>query len=220
MYDQHVTESISNTTMLLAFLAASFVLAATPGPGVLFIVTRTMRQGRGAGLASVGGVAFGNFGNAVGASIGLATLFAISSAASLFVKMAGAFDLIYLGLTALRTRPAGAAPDEVRDVPMFKIFKDGFWVALLNPKTAIFFAAFLPQFLQTSASTMSQSVVLGAAFVLIAMCTDTAYVLAAASVAPALGRLTRGAAMGRYLTAGVFIGLGLLTALSGNRATR
>ena len=102
----------------------------------------------------------------------------------------------------------------------FKIFKDGFWVALLNPKTAIFFAAFLPQFLQTSASTMSQSVVLGAAFVLIAMCTDTAYVLAAASVAPALGRLTRGAAMGRYLTAGVFIGLGLLTALSGNRATR
>jgi threonine/homoserine/homoserine lactone efflux protein len=213
-------ESLSNSTMLLAFLAASFVLAATPGPGVLFIVTRTISQGRGAGLASVGGVALGNFGNALGASIGLAALFAISSTAFLVVKLAGACYLIYLGLTALRTKPAGATPKDVPNVQIVKIFKDGFWVALLNPKTAIFFAAFLPQFLESSASTMSQSVGLGAAFVLIAMCTDTAYVLAAATVAPALGRITRGVALGRYLVASIFIGLGLLTAFSGNRATK
>jgi threonine/homoserine/homoserine lactone efflux protein len=123
-------------------------------------------------------------------------------------------------LTALRTKSTGASPKDMPKVQIVKILKDGFWVALLNPKTAIFFAAFLPQFLETSASTMSQSVALGAAFVLIAMCTDTAYVLAASTVSPALGRITRGAALGRYLTASVFIGLGLLTAFSGNRASK
>jgi threonine/homoserine/homoserine lactone efflux protein len=171
-------------------------------------------------LASIGGVAFGNFGNAVGASIGLAALFAISSIVFLIVKMAGACYLIYLGLAALRNKPAGATAKDVPKAHIVKIFKDGFWVALLNPKTAIFFTAFLPQFLDTSASTMSQSVGLGAAFVLIAMCTDTVYVLAAATVAPAVGRIAKGAALGRYVTGGVFIGLGLLAAFSGNRATK
>ena len=213
-------ETLAHSTTLLAFLAASFVLAATPGPGVMFIVTRTISQGRGAGLASVGGVALGNFGNAVGASIGLAAIFAISSTAFLLVKMAGACYLIYLGLSALRNEPAGCTPKDVPKTQIVKIFKEGFWVALLNPKTAIFFAAFLPQFIETSASTMSQSVGLGAAFVLIAMCTDTAYVLAAATVAPALARIARGATLGRYITGSVFIGLGLLTAFSGNRATK
>src|SRR5687768_15554125 len=86
--------------LLTTFLAASLVLAVTPGPGVLYIVTRSMVQGRSAGLASVAGVALGNLGNAIGASAGLAALFAASSLAFLVVKYAGAFYLIYLGVRA------------------------------------------------------------------------------------------------------------------------
>jgi threonine/homoserine/homoserine lactone efflux protein len=88
--------------LLSAFLIASFILAITPGPGVFYIVTRSLLQGRRFGLASVAGVALGNFGNAVGASLGLAALFAVSSLAFLVVKYAGALYLVYLGVQALR----------------------------------------------------------------------------------------------------------------------
>jgi threonine/homoserine/homoserine lactone efflux protein len=83
--------------LLAAFLAASFVLAVTPGPGVVYIVARTLAQGRSAGIASVAGVAAGNLGNAVGAALGLAALFAVSSLAFSVVKYAGAAYLVYLG---------------------------------------------------------------------------------------------------------------------------
>lgn len=95
-------------TALYAFLFATLVLALTPGPGVVFIVTRTLAQGRTAGLASVAGVALGNLANAVGASIGLAALFAVSSLAFTVVRWAGAAYLIWLGIQALR-QPSAAA---------------------------------------------------------------------------------------------------------------
>lgn len=207
--------------MLLAFIGASLVLAVVPGPAVLFIVTRTVAQGRMAGLASVGGVALGNFGNAVGASIGLAAIFAVSAAAFAVIKLLGAGYLIYIGVKALRAPKLAASTDvKVPRIEVAKIFKEGFWVALLNPKTAIFFAAFLPQFLDAAAPTMTQSMALGGLFVLIAGCSDTVYVLLAATLAPAMGRVTRGAAIGRYLTGFIFIGLGLFTAFSGNRTAK
>ncbi len=207
-------------TMLLAFVLASLVLAATPGPGVVFIVARTLSQGRSAGLASVAGVACGNFANAVGASLGLAALFAISSTAFTLVKWAGAAYLFYMGAKALLAKePAhdGSAQFQAQQSAA-SIFRDGFWVALLNPKTAIFFAAFLPQFLDTLAPSVAHSLLLGAIFVLIAASTDTLYVLAAARVAPAMAGMLRGASIGRYLTATVFIGLGVFTALTGARS--
>jgi threonine/homoserine/homoserine lactone efflux protein len=207
-------------SMLLAFVLASLVLAVVPGPAVLFIVTRTLSQGRMAGLASVAGVALGNFGNAVGASIGLAAIFAVSAAAFAVVKILGAGYLIYLGIKALRGGKLAATDMQVPRVQVARIFKEGFWVALLNPKTAIFFAAFLPQFLDAAAPTMAQSMVLGGLFVLIAGCSDTVYVLLAATLAPAMGRVTRGAAIGRYLSGAIFIGLGLFTAFSGNRTAK
>ena len=136
------------------------------------------------------------------------------------VKILGACYLIYLGLTALRSRDIGATSGDVPTVQIAKIFRDGFWVALLNPKTAIFFAAFLPQFLESSVPTIAQSVGLGTAFVLIAASTDIAYVLAAATVAPAMNRIARGATFGRYISATIFVGLGLFTAFSGNRVAK
>ncbi|WP_334187711.1 LysE family translocator [Noviherbaspirillum sp.] len=213
--------------MLAAFLVASLVLAVTPGPAVVYIVTRTIAQGRRAGLASVAGVALGNLGNAIGASVGLAALFAVSSLAFSVVKYAGAAYLIYLGIKALRAAPAGPASSPAsgtgmeRQAPQLgRIFRDGFLVALLNPKTAIFFAAFLPQFIDPAASAVIQSILFGAAFVLIAALTDMVYVLAANAAAPAFANLKGIGAAGRYATASVFIGLGVFTAASGsNTAT-
>jgi threonine/homoserine/homoserine lactone efflux protein len=216
-----VTLPLPSAPLLAAFIAASFVLAVTPGPGVLYIVTRSIAQGRRCGLASVGGVALGNFGNAVGASVGLGALFAISSLAFTLVKYAGALYLIYLGVQALRAPPRiGPASDAAEARSPSRVFRDGFLVALLNPKTAMFFAAFLPQFIHAESSPIVQSIALGALFVLIAASTDTAYALMASAIAPALARTTALQTTGRYLSGGVFIGLGVLSALGDVRSSR
>jgi threonine/homoserine/homoserine lactone efflux protein len=198
--------------LLVAFMLASLVLAATPGPGVLYIVTRTLAQGRRAGLASVAGVALGNLGNALAASLGLSALLTMSAWAFDAVRLAGAAYLVWLGVKALRAPVPQASASGHAATPWRHILREGFVVALLNPKTALFFAAFLPQFMDPSGSVVRQSIVFGAAFVAIAACTDTAYVLAAGTAAAALGRFRRAAALGRYVTAAVYIGLGVLTA--------
>jgi threonine/homoserine/homoserine lactone efflux protein len=206
--------------LLAAFGLASLVLAATPGPGVLYVVTRTLAQGRRAGLASVAGVAMGNLGNALGASLGLAALLAMSSLAFTLIKFAGAAYLLWLGISALRQTRATEAPPAQVDAPRhgrLTIMRDGFVVALLNPKTALFFAAFLPQFIDPAGSAVLQSAGFGAAFVAIAACTDTAYVLAAGAAAPALGTFGKARALGRYTSALVYLGLGLFTALTDPR---
>ena len=222
-----MNEPMAPAPLLAAFLLASLVLAATPGPGVLYIVTRTLAQGQRAGLASVLGVALGNLGNAIGASVGLAAVFAVSSVALALVKFAGAAYLVWLGLQALRAAPpapalpAPAAPDDdtASAQRAHRILRDGVVVALLNPKTALFFAAFLPQFMVPGAPLLLQSVGFGLAFVLIAACTDTAWVLAASVAAPALARWRGGPAWGRRATAAVFFGLAVFTAASASRGT-
>ena len=206
--------------LLSAFLAASLILAVTPGPGVFYIVTRSLLQGRRHGIASVLGVALGNLGNAIGASIGLAALFAISAFAFTLVKYAGAAYLVYLGVQALRAPAVDLAAAAPAPLPLARIFRDGFVVALLNPKTAIFFAAFLPQFMSAGATPIVQSLALGALFVAIAAVTDTGYALAAGAVAPMLSRARGVRSLGRLLTGGAFIGLGVFTALGGPRSSK
>lgn len=244
-------ELLPPPAMFAAFLAASLVLAVTPGPGVFYIVTRSLAQGRRAGLASVAGVALGNFGNAVAASLGLAAILLASSTAFVVVKYAGAAYLIWLGVKAIRGArsaniehrtsdielrsprvatldaelpAATVGPDEKRfcraATRSRRIFRDGVVVALLNPKTAIFFAAFLPQFMTTAWPAAPQSILLGAIFVAIAATTDTVYALAAGSLGPALGRIPAMQFVGRWASGGAFIGLGVYTALSGARTAR
>ncbi|CAM3066147.1 LysE family translocator [Cupriavidus taiwanensis] len=216
-----MTELLPPWPLLTAFVVASLALAITPGPAVVYIVTRTLAQGRQAGLASIGAVALGNLGNAIGASLGLAVLFSVSALAFTVVKYAGAAYLIWLGVRALRGGGGadGGAP-EVSPRSLRQVVRDGFVVALLNPKTAIFFAAFLPQFMNPAGSALAQSLALGVAFVLIAATTDACYVMAAAAVMPALRRAGRARALGRYLTGAAFIGLGVFTAASGSRAPK
>jgi threonine/homoserine/homoserine lactone efflux protein len=206
-----------DAALLAAFAFASAVLALTPGPAVLYIVARTMGQGRRSGFASVAGVALGNFGNAAGAALGLGALFAWSSTAFTVVKWAGALYLVWLGVQALR-RPAAACGLEAAPAQNgTRVFRDGFWVALLNPKTALFFAAFLPQFISPAASPLAQSLGLGTLFVVIAACSDAAYVCLAGSITPLLAKAKGAARVGRYVTGGTYIGLGILAALSDSR---
>ena len=206
--------------LLAVFAAASLVLAATPGPGVLYIVTRTLAQGRRVGLASVAGVALGNFGNAVGASLGLAALFAVSSAAFTAVRLAGAAYLFWLGIGALRASSA-PQPGSLPPAPVAtRVFRDGFLVALLNPKTALFFAAFLPQFLVPAAPALVQTLRLGGCFVFIAAGTDVLYVLAAGAAARALAGRARASAWARRAGGLVLIGLGVAAAFSSSRPAR
>ena len=207
--------------LLAAFIAATLVLAVTPGPGVVYIVTRTLAQGRTAGLASVAGVASGNLANAVGASLGLAALFAVSASAFSLAKFAGAAYLVWLGVQALRCPPlpADALPGPV-SAERARIFRDGFLVALLNPKTTLFFAAFLPQFIDAAAPAAAQSLALSAIFVVIAAGTDSAYVLLASLVAPALRTSHSARSRGRFGVAAVYFGLGVWTLLAGARPGR
>jgi threonine/homoserine/homoserine lactone efflux protein len=210
-----MTDLLPRWPLLMAFLAASLILAITPGPGVLYIVTRSLTQGRTSGLASVAGVALGNLTNAMGAALGLAAWFAVSSLAFTITKYAGATYLIYLGIRTLFA-PVGeteAAPLKAQSVR--RIFRDAFFVALLNPKTTLFFAAFLPQFMGTQTMSGQRGILLGSIFVLIAATTDSIYALAAGVVAPKVRQARRLKLIGKGVSGGVFLSLGLYTAFGG-----
>lgn len=202
-----------HTPTLALFVVASFVLAVTPGPGVLFLITRTLSQGRSAGLASIGGLAVGAFGNLLCASLGLALLFAVSTVAFTVVKLAGAAYLIYLGIKSLKPTVAAAVTPTV-PVSRLQLFHSGILVDLLNPKLTLFFAAFLPQFIDPHSAALPQSLLLGCIFIGIAACTDTLYVLTTAALGPTVIRRLKPGRIVRYLTASTFIGLGVYVALS------
>lgn len=209
-----------NRHLFLAFIATSFVLAITPGPGVVYVVARTAAQGRLAGFASVAGVALGNMFNAVAASLGLAALFASSIVAFTLVKFAGAAYLVYLGVAALRQERPAVLPRAFGAPKLFRIFRDGFTVALLNPKTALFFASFLPMFLEPSEPAVPQGLVLAVTFVAVAALTDSVYVLGASVIRSRLSLSGRAQRLGRYATAATYFGLGLAAAASGSRSSR
>ena len=202
------------TPLLLAFIGASLALALTPGPAVVYIIARTLAQGRACGLASVVGVALGNLGNAIGAALGLAALFAISSAAFTVVKWAGAAYLIYLGVRMWRTVPAanaGAVPEVPRQA-VRRVFRDGFVVALLNPKTTLFFAAFLPQFIDPARSLLVQFLLMASTFALVEILTELFIASAANRIRPWLQRV--GKAFNRAC-GGVFMAIGVALPLRG-----
>jgi threonine/homoserine/homoserine lactone efflux protein len=200
---------------LWVFLLASLVLAVTPGPGVLFIIARTSSSGLSAGLVSVSAVALGNLASAIAAALGLAALFKVSSTAFALVKFSGACYLIYLAIAALRSQRRAGLMVDAASVRLASVFRDGFLVALLNPKTALFFAAFLPQFVTAGRDSARECIVLGAVFVLIAACTDAIYAVATALAKTRIMRLKTDSRAGSYAAAGVYASLGLYAAFSG-----
>lgn len=204
------------SSQLASFLIASLVLCVTPGPGVTYIVARSASQGRQAGLGSVLGVALGNALNAMAAAFGLAAVLAASALAFQAVKYAGAAYLVFLGVQALRG--AGHAAPETTDRGAGRNVRDGLAVAALNPKTALFFAAYVPQFVTPGDGATLHALVLSLAFVLMASVTDSIYAVTASTIAPKLSR--SGASLwGRFVAGAVYIGLGILAAFSGRPAT-
>jgi threonine/homoserine/homoserine lactone efflux protein len=183
------------------FLLASVALAVTPGPGMLYIAARTWAEGRRAGFASVAGVALGNFANATVAALGLATLLALWPATLALLRAAGGAYLLWLALRAWRTPPA--LPPEAAG----RTLRQGIWVALLNPKTALFFAAFLPPFLDPAQPPAPQSLSLGAVFALVAALSDCGVVLVASRMRGANPSVA--ARRGRKAQALVYGALGL-----------
>jgi threonine/homoserine/homoserine lactone efflux protein len=200
------------------FGAAALLLLLTPGPAVLYIVARSVAQGRLAGLVSVCGITTGTLVHVLAAALGLSALLASSALAFGVVKYAGTGYLIYIGARRILSRSdAPAASVEQPRRSLGRLYRDGFVVNLLNPKTALFFLAFLPQFVDPSrGGAASQIVFLGLLFALMGLISDGLYALAAG----AAGRWVRGNGRAlrweRYVTGGVFIGLGVSAAIAGN----
>lgn len=207
---------MADTTTLLAFVAAALVLLLTPGPGVMYVVTRSVSQGQRAGLVSVLGLATGALVHVLAAAAGLSVVVATSATAFTFVKLAGAAYLVYLGIRTLRaSRPAALSP--VHEAPMRRIFIDGVVVSTFNPKIAIFFLAFLPQFVRPGGAPVPvQLLVLGGTYVALAILTDGLYALVAARARNWLGGALAGP-WPRVVGGSVYIGLGVGTALGGRR---
>jgi len=204
-------------TRLALFLGAALVLLLTPGPAVLYITARSMSQGVRAGLVSVLAIETGNLAQALAAALGLAALVASSAMAFSAVKLLGAAYLAFLGIRRLTSGskdPAARAEPPARRLR--SVYLDGVIVAVLNPKTALFFLAFLPQFVQPAAGHVPlQMLLLGLTFVALAMASDGAYAFLAGTAGRWLWRHPRFVRSERYVSGTVYIGLGALAAFSG-----
>ncbi|NOT09447.1 MAG: LysE family translocator [Gemmatimonadales bacterium] len=207
-----------SSTSLTGFVATAVVLLLIPGPGVLYIVARSLSQGQRAGLVSVLGLSAGALVHVTAATAGLSAILLTSAAAFDVVKALGAGYLIYLGM---RTLFARRPPDGVEVSPprsSYRLFTDGVVVSVLNPKIAVFFLAFLPQFVEPSRGPVPQQVLLlGLIYVVLALLTDSAYALLAGSLRHWLGGRVIQGPLPRYTSGVLYVGLGVSTALTGRR---
>src|SRR5256886_14771220 len=204
------------STMALCLLA-SLGLLLIPGPSVLYIITRSVAQGKRAGLASVLGVELASLTHAAAAALGLSALLLTSALAFSIVKYLGAAYLIYLGVRTLLSRHESSQTPVPTPKSFSRLFAQGFLVQLLNPKTALFFYAFLPQFVDPARGAVTgQILVFGVLFVLLACCTDSLYALLGSTVGKLLTRNVRFRQAQRYVTGGVYIVLGVTAAITGS----
>ena len=203
---------------LYLFMGAALVLLLVPGPAVLYITARSASQGRMAGLVSVLAIETANFLQAVAAALGLSAILLSSALAFDVVKYLGAAYLIYIGVRKLLASDNGLEDETVRRERLSRIYWQGFAVNILNPKTALFFFAFLPQFVDPAkGNIIRQNLLLGAVFVGMAIITDSMYALLASSLASKMTGNRRFPKGGRYFAGLVYVGLGITTALTGAR---
>ena len=209
---------IPGAANLSLFVVAALALLLVPGPAVLYIVTRSIEQGRLAGLVSDLGILTATLMHVLAAALGLSALLMSSALAFAVVKYVGAAYLIWLGLRKLFG--PGVSPDEQLALPRHsyrKLFRDGFIVNLLNPKTALFFLAFLPQFVDVSRGHVAMQIAfLGLLFAALGSVTDGCYAIAAGTAGNWIKRNRFYLRFERYVSGTVFIGLGLTAAFAGN----
>jgi threonine/homoserine/homoserine lactone efflux protein len=202
---------------VVAFAAASLALLVIPGPAVLFIINRSVADGRSVGLASVAGIELGSFVHVVAAALGLSAALAASAVAFTTIKWLGALYLIGIGIRTLATKPPRAATSAGAAVAPRRAFRQGIVVNMLNPKVALFFLSFLPQFIDPDRGQAGlQALVLGLVFVTIGSITDGLYAVTASGLRTVLIRGRTLPFVQRYVAGTVFIGLGVVAATSGH----
>jgi threonine/homoserine/homoserine lactone efflux protein len=201
------------------FLAAAFLLLMTPGPAVIYIVTRSVEQGRRAGLMSVVGICTGTLAHVAAAALGISALLVTSARAFDVLRYLGAVYLIVLGIRTLSAHDAEPGTATVAQASLRRIFAQGVIVNLLNPHTALFFFAFLPQFVDPARGAVPlQIVTLGLLFILMSATTDAVWAIGAGTAGNWIRGNRRFARAQRYVTGGALIGLGAAAAASGRRS--
>jgi threonine/homoserine/homoserine lactone efflux protein len=205
-------------SQLYFFMGATLALLLVPGPAVLYITARSANQGRLAGLVSVLAIETANFLQAVAATLGLSAILLSSALAFDVVKYLGAAYLIYLGIRKLIASDDGASEGVIKRESLSRIYWQGLIVNLLNPKTALFFFAFLPQFVNPDRGNVTgQTLLLGGLFVGMAIVTDSMYALLASSLAERLRGNQHFHKSQRYFAGLVYVGLGITTAFTGSK---
>jgi threonine/homoserine/homoserine lactone efflux protein len=211
-------EAMIELSQLYFFMVAALALLLVPGPAVLYITARSANQGRLAGLVSVLAIETANFLQAVAATLGLSAILLSSALAFDVVKYLGAAYLIYLGVRKLLERDEEIGEAVIKQDSLGRIYWQGFAVNILNPKTALFFFAFLPQFVNpTRGNVTVQTLLLGILFVGMAIITDSMYALLASSLADRLRGNRQFQKGQRYFAGLVYVGLGITTALTGSK---
>jgi threonine/homoserine/homoserine lactone efflux protein len=176
-----------NDTNLLLFLLAALVIAAAPGPGIFYVATRTLTGGRRAGIASTFGTALGGLVHVIAGGIGVSAIILASAELFTALKFAGSIYLIWLGIRTFRE--ARQLPEQIAPIGSKPAFRDGVLVEALNPKTAAFFLAFIPQFLDPAGSYPAlQFMALGLVSVALNTLVDFIVVLVASSAHSGLVR--------------------------------
>lgn len=208
---------MSDTHALALFMLAALALNITPGPDMLYVAARGAGEGRAAGIASALGIGAGTLVHIAAVALGLSALLAAVPVAYTVVRIAGGAYLVYLGVRALRSRAAlGVATLE--PAPLGAVFRQGVVTNVLNPKVALFFLAFLPQFVDPArGSAARQIVVLGLLFDTSGTLVNLAVALGASGAAARLRRAGRASTVLHRLTGGVFIALGLRLAIGARR---
>ena len=210
-------------SQLLFFVTTAAILLAIPGPAVLYIVGRSIGQGRNAGLISALGIGLGTLIHTDAAAVGLSALLVSSATAFSVVKYLGAAYLVYLGIQRLRSEESlAAASDTVAPrATLARVFSQGIVVNVLNPKTALFFFAFLPQFIDPARGHVATQILsLGVLFACMGTASDCLWALFSGSVAGWLRNKQRWMRNERYVSGGILISLGLATALAGSSAKK
>jgi threonine/homoserine/homoserine lactone efflux protein len=201
-------------------VAATLVLSLTPGPAVLYIVARGVEGGRPAGLVSALGICARGLVHVAFAAAGLSALLASSATAFAVVKWLGVVYLVWLGLSRLLGDDERNTATRVEGNSLRAVFWQGVLVDVLNPKVALFFLAFLPQFVEPSRGPVwTQMVLLGLTFAVVALCTDGLYALLSGTVADWLRRRNESPGFrraGRHVSGSVYLALSAATAVSGS----
>ena len=208
---------------LLLFVVASVLLVLTPGPNLLYLISRTLTQGRAAGLVSLAGTTTGFAVHILAAALGLSAVFVAVPVAYDAVRWAGAAYLLWLAWDSVRVPVDGTAGGvfatrRLPDAAPAKLFRMGLLTSILNPKVALFYLALFPQFVEPArGSVFAQSIVLGLVQIVIALVGDTLFILAAARVSRWLGTRPVWASVQRWLLASVFAGIAAKLAFGDRR---